>query len=85
MALPHNISMEKVTFNMSTELKKQVIALKEELQISLSAIYNEAIANYLEQKERERWSKGVSMALKDQKYLDLAQDMGSDNGDFYEY
>ena len=45
MALSQNSSMEKVTFNIPTELKEQVIALKEDLQISLSAIYNEAIAN----------------------------------------
>ena len=36
-------SMEKVTFNMSTELKMQVMALKKELKVSLSSIYNEAI------------------------------------------
>jgi len=77
--------MEKVTFNIPTELKEQVIALKEDLQISLSAIYNEAIANYLKQKEIERWSQGVSMALKDKEYMVLAQEMGSDNGDLYEY
>jgi len=77
--------MEKVTFNIPTELKEQVIALKEDLQISLSAIYNEAIANYLKQKEIERWNQGVSMALKDKEYMVLAQEMGSDNGDLYEY
>ena len=85
MALLQNSSMEKVTFNMPTELKEQVIALKEDLQISLSAIYNEAIANYLKQKEIERWSQGVSMALEDKEYMVLAQEMGSDNGDLYEY
>ena len=85
MALSQNNSMEKVTFNIPTELKEQVIALKEDLQISLSAIYNEAIANYLKQKEIERWNQGVSMALKDKEYMVLAQEMGSDNGDLYEY
>jgi len=72
MALLQNSSMEKVTFNMPTELKDQVIALKEDLQISLSAIYNEAIANYLKQKEIERWRRGVSMALEDKEYMALA-------------
>ena len=85
MALSQNNSMEKVTFNIPTELKEQVIALKEDLQMSLSAIYNEAISNYLKQKEIERWSQGVSMALKDKEYMVLAQEMGSDNGDLYEY
>jgi hypothetical protein len=40
-------SFEKVTFNMPIELKQEVLALKDELKISLSAIYNEAIANYI--------------------------------------
>jgi len=77
--------MEKVTFNIPTELKEQVIALKEDLQMSLSAIYNEAISNYLKQKEIERWSRGVSMALEDKEYMVLAQEIGSDDGDLYEY
>jgi|GEM_PF-476475 len=85
MALSQNSSMEKVTFNIPTELKEQVMALKEELQISLSAIYNEAIANYLKQQEIERWSRGVSMALEDHEYMAMVKEMGSDNGDLYEY
>ena len=85
MALSQNNSMEKVTFNIPTELKEQVIALKEDLQMSLSAIYNEAISNYLKQKEIERWSQGVSMALEDKEYMVLAQEIGSDDGDLYEY
>jgi predicted transcriptional regulator len=44
-------SFEKVTFNIPSELKEQVMALKDELKVSLSSIYNEAIANYLKQKE----------------------------------
>ena len=43
----HSNSIEKVTFNIPTELKKQVIELKNELKISLSSIYNEAIENYV--------------------------------------
>ena len=40
-------SIEKVTFNIPTELKEQVMLLKDELKVSLSSIYNEAITNYL--------------------------------------
>jgi predicted transcriptional regulator len=62
-------SVEKVTFNISSSLKEQVIELKDELQVSLSTIYNEAIANYLKQKELEKWHRGVAMALDDEEYL----------------
>ncbi len=85
MALSKNRSMEKVTFNIPTELKEQLIALKEDLQMSLSAIYNEAIANYLKQKEIEKWHRGVSMALEDKEYMSMAKEMGSESGDLHEY
>jgi len=78
-------SMEKVTFNIPSELKEQVIALKEELKVSLSSIYNEAIANYLQQKELEKWTKGVSLALEDKEYIQFSKELSADDGDIYEY
>jgi len=75
--------VEKVTFNISSSLKEQVVELKDELQVSLSTIYNEAIANYLKQKEIEKWQKGVSMALNDEEYLQ--EIASSDDGELYEY
>jgi len=78
-------SIEKVTFNIPVELKEQVIALKDELKVSLSTIYNEAIANYIKQKELEKWQRGVDMALNDQEYMTLAKELSSDDGDIYEY
>ena len=77
--------VEKVTFNISVELKEQVMALKEELHVSLSSIYNEAIANHLKQKEQDKWQKGVALALNDTEYLSLTQELSEDNGDVYEY
>jgi len=76
---------EKVTFNIPVELKEQVVALKEELHVSFSTIYNEAIANYIKQKELEKWQKGVDMALKDKNYMNLSQELSQDAGDVYEY
>jgi len=85
MVNSYGSTMEKVTFNIPTELKEQVIALKDELKVSLSSIYNEAIANYIKQKELEKWKRGVDMALADQEYMALSKELGSDNGDIYEY
>jgi len=76
---------EKVTFNIPAQLKEQVVALKEELHVSFSTIYNEAIANYIKQKELEKWQKGVDMALKDKSYMNLSQELSQDVGDVYEY
>lgn len=38
-----NSNTEKITFNMPVELKNQVMQLKDELKVSLSTIYNEAV------------------------------------------
>ena len=85
MANNYGESVEKVTFNIPTELKEQIIVLKKELKVSMSAIYNEAISNYLKQKELEKWHKGVSLALKDKNYIAYSRELSSDNGDLYEY
>jgi len=85
MAQIYGNQFEKVTFNIPVELKEQVMALKEELHVSLSTIYNEAITKYIKQKELDKWQKGVSLALEDKEYIALSQELGSDNGDIYEY
>ncbi len=85
MAKTYGSHMEKVTFNMPVELKEKVMVLKNELNVSLSTIYNDAIADYIKKKESEKWKKGVDMALGDKDYRHLAEEIGSDNGDIYEY
>lgn len=80
-----NNAFEKVTFNIPKELKEQVMALKDELKVSLSSIYNDAIAEYLKQKELDSWQRGVSLALDDKEYMALSKELGDDNGDLYEY
>ena len=85
MVNTYGTSIEKVTFNIPLELKEQVVILKDELKVSLSAIYNEAIANYIQQKELEKWQRGVDMALNNKEYMALTKELGSDNGDIYEY
>lgn len=85
MAQSYGNKIEKVTFNIPIELKEKVVALKEELHVSLSTIYNEAIANYIKQKELDKWQKGVNLAMEDKAYMSLTQELGADSGDVYEY
>ncbi len=80
-----NSNTEKVTFNMPIELKNQVMLLKNELKVSLSTIYNEAIKNYVRQKELERWKRAAESAAKDKKYTADMKEFGSDDGGIYEY
>lgn len=75
-------STEKITFNMPIELKEKVLQLKDELKVSLSTIYNEAVKNYIQEKEKERWQKGAELASGDTKYLATASDTG---GELYDY
>ncbi|MDF1875986.1 hypothetical protein JHD48_09585 [Sulfurimonas sp. SAG-AH-194-I05] len=42
---------QKVTFNLPTDLKAEVLKLKDELQISLNTIYKNAISEYIERQE----------------------------------
>jgi len=76
---------DKVTFNIPTDLKKRVVALKEQMNVSLSTIYNEAIENYLKQKELQKWEKGAIKALEDKGYQKFSKELLSDDGDIYEY
>ena len=85
MATSYGNKVEKVTFNISLELKEQVMALKDELHVSLSHIYNEAIANHLKQRELDKWEKGVNLALDDKTYMSLTKELSADSGDVYEY
>jgi len=80
-----NNTTEKVTFNMPSELKEQLVALKDEMHMSLSAIYNEAIVNYIKQKELEKWQRGAERAVKDKEYMKLSEEFGNDQDDIYEY
>ncbi len=50
---------EKITVTIPYELKEQLNALKNEFQISMSAIYKDALRAYVEQKEIERWKKAA--------------------------
>lgn len=77
--------MEKITFNMPADLKAQVLALKEDLHLSLSAIYNEAIRNYIRQKELEKWEHGIERALEDSIYQSFIDETGGDTGDLHGY
>lgn len=77
--------MEKVTFNMPSELKAKLVTLKEEMHVSLSVLYNEALERFIKEKELERWEKGAQIAAKDEAYITLADELGSDDGELYAY
>ncbi len=76
---------EKVTITIPSELKEKLIDMKEELNVSISSIYKEALETYLEGKEMKRWEKGALLASKDEAYMKFVDELAQDVGDFYEY
>ena len=85
MASLYGNNYDKVTFNMPIELKEKVMALKDELNIPLSTIFNEVISNYIKHKEMQKWENAVELALKDSSYIESIKENGFDSGDIYEY
>ena len=80
-----NEKAEKVTFKMPAELKAKLTMLKEEMQVSFSILYNEALECSVKEKELEKWEKGTQKAFKDKAYIRFANELGKDDGALYEY
>jgi predicted transcriptional regulator len=78
-------SIEKVTFNIPSELKQEVIKLKNELKVSLNTIYKNAISEYIKKQELQKWQKGVELASKNKEYLEHMQELSSIGTEVCEY
>ena len=76
---------EKVTITIPSELKDKLSIIKEEMNVSISSIYKEALEAYLEDKEMKRWEKGALLASKDKAYMKFVDELSQDAGDIYEY
>ena len=78
-------TMEKITFNLPSELKEQVCALKDELHMSMSTIYVEAIKKFVKEQEELKWEQGANLASKDENYLKLIDELEQEQDDIYGY
>ncbi len=76
---------QKITVTIPHELKERLVVLKDELHTSISAIYKEALEDYMKRKEIEKWERGAKMASKDEKYISFVSELNKDDGDIYEY
>jgi hypothetical protein len=81
----HQQKLEKVTFNLPSDLKNEVVKLKESLSVSLNTIYKTAIAEYVEKQEIKRWERGARLAAKDKNYMELSDELGNIVEDVHEY
>ena len=78
-------SIEKVTFNIPSDLKHEVVKLKDELKVSLNTIYKNAILEYIKKQEIKKWQKGIELASKNKEYLKYTQDLSDTGVEVYEY
>jgi len=76
---------EKITVTIPYELKEQLHGLKNELHTTMSAIYKDALKAYVEQKEREKWSKAVDIMNEEYKNNPELNDWMNFEDDFYDY
>lgn len=76
---------EKVTFNMPVTLKHKLYELRDEMKVSLSSMYNEAISNYIREKELLRWQRAAELACQDDDYMQTLQENQNEDGKLYEY
>ena len=77
-------NMEKVTISVPSDLKKQVLSLKDELHTSISSIYKEAIEEYLKQKELQKWRTASTMASNDKEYMKFVKEISDSLDDIVE-
>lgn len=78
-------SIEKTTFNLPSDLKARVNNIKDDLHMSMSSIYVEAIKEFIEKKEREKWENAALKASKDENYLKFIDELDEIQDDIYEY
>ena len=78
-------NMVKVTISIPSELKQQVLSLKEELHTSVSSLYKEAMEEYLKQKEIQKWKDAAILASHDKEYMKFVREMDNSVDDMYEY
>ncbi len=80
-----NITYEKVSFNLPSDIKLEVVKLKETMHVSLNTIYKTAIAEYVQRQEVKRWEDAAQLASKDKEYQKLCNEFSDTKEDFYEY
>ena len=80
-----NTTYEKVSFNLPSDIKSEVVKLKKTLHVSLNTIYKTAIAEYVQRQEIKIWEDAAILASKDKDYQKLCKDLGEAEEDFHEY
>jgi len=76
---------EKITVTIPYELKNQLYDLKNELHTTMSAIYKEALQDYLKRKEQEKWANAVNLMQEEYENNPELSDWQEFEEEFYDY
>ena len=79
------MTTQKITVTIPYELKDKLVSLKEDMKISMSTIYKEALESYIENKEVERWNKGAKLASTNKEYMKHCKELGNEGVEVYEH
>jgi predicted transcriptional regulator len=73
---------EKITVTIPSELKEKLYELKNEFQTTMSSIYKEALKEYIDKKEKEKWVKATALMAQEyennpelKEWIDFEEDM----------
>ncbi|MEA1920222.1 MAG: hypothetical protein U9N52_10305 [Campylobacterota bacterium] len=78
-------SQEKVTITLPSQIKNEVSKLKEELHLSMNAIYQTAIAEYVEKKRKERLQKEAHSMVEEYENNPEIKELSGYIEDIHEY
>ena len=85
MTSTKNTNINKVTFNISSDLKRDLVILKNELRVSFNTIYNNALKEYVKKQELKKWEQGAKKASQNKEYLKECTDIADSGVEVYEY
>lgn len=74
------MSAKNIIIHLPSDLNKKIEEYMKEAGKSQSEIIEEALQNYFEKKEIERWEKGFELASQDKQYIQFCQELGNDDG-----
>ncbi len=83
--MSYRTTVEKVTFNIPSDLKKDLLALKDELKVSLNTIYTNALTEYVKKQELKKWEQGAIKAAQNKEYLKECKDMADSGVELHDY
>ncbi len=78
-------TLEKVTFNIPSDLKKALLALKDERKVSLNTLYTDALKEYVKKQELKKWEEAATKAAQNKAYLEECKELAESGVELHEY